>query len=331
VSAGLPPEVALLLAAEREAEGPPDLARARVQARLEATLGIAVGTAAVGTAAVTAATASGKAVAVTGKAAALGWQALAAHLLATKIVIAVAATGSVVGAGYLVTRAVGRHEARLHRAEAHGAVHGGFSGRRNAAGGGAADESGTTPETIAAAPFDPGDPVGAPGAAPAGAAPAVAAPSLAAATGTASSVASADVHEGGAAHGGGTAHAGEAARGGMAAHGNAANAGVAHAGDGAAEAWHKAAHHGGLGVERDLVARARQALLARDFAAADDALMRHARRFPDGQMAEERDSLRVRVAVARGDHDAARALAAEFARRHPGSLFWPAVRAAVSQ
>src|SRR5205823_3782290 len=53
-----------------------------------------------------------------------------------------------------------------------------------------------------------------------------------------------------------------------------------------------APHHGSLAVERELVATAREALLAHDFAAAEVALDRHARRFPVGQLAEERDSLR---------------------------------------
>jgi hypothetical protein len=43
---------------------------------------------------------------------------------------------------------------------------------------------------------------------------------------------------------------------------------------------------------------------------------------------EERHSLRVCV-TARGDSDRARALAADFARRHPGSLFLPSVQAAI--
>jgi hypothetical protein len=88
-------------------------------------------------------------------------------------------------------------------------------------------------------------------------------------------------------------------------------------------------HRSGLDAERELVAKAREALLAHDFPAAVAALDRHARRFPAGQLAEERDSLRVRVTAARGDSDRARALAADFARRHPGSLFLPSVQAAI--
>jgi hypothetical protein len=86
--------------------------------------------------------------------------------------------------------------------------------------------------------------------------------------------------------------------------------------------------HGSLKEERALLGRAQAALGDDDAAGAMAAVERHARRFPDGQLAEERDSLRVRALAAAGDRDEARRRAGEFARRYPRSLFLPSVRAA---
>jgi hypothetical protein len=89
-----------------------------------------------------------------------------------------------------------------------------------------------------------------------------------------------------------------------------------------------AARHGSLAEERALLAGARTALADGDGDTALAAVERHAREYPDGQLSEERDSLRVRALAASGDHERARAAADEFARLHPRSLFLPAVRAA---
>ena len=54
-------------------------------------------------------------------------------------------------------------------------------------------------------------------------------------------------------------------------------------------------------------------------------LHRHARRFAQGQLAEERDSLYVQALVAKRDFAQARERATRFRRQHPSSLFQPAV------
>jgi len=55
------------------------------------------------------------------------------------------------------------------------------------------------------------------------------------------------------------------------------------------------------------------------------ALRHHARMYPSGQLAEERDGLLVQSLVAKGDYAQARIQAARFARQHPHSLFAPAI------
>jgi hypothetical protein len=69
---------------------------------------------------------------------------------------------------------------------------------------------------------------------------------------------------------------------------------------------------------------------ASDAAGALRVLDDHAHRFPRGQLAEERDALRVPALWLAGDHAGARRHADDFARRHPGSLFLPSVQRAVS-
>ncbi|HEX6836980.1 MAG TPA: outer membrane protein assembly factor BamD [Polyangia bacterium] len=86
--------------------------------------------------------------------------------------------------------------------------------------------------------------------------------------------------------------------------------------------------HSDLAAERSLLTDARSALQSGDTARALTILTAHARRFPRGQLAEERDALEI-VALARaGDQPRARARAEEFVRRHPHSLFLPSVRQA---
>lgn len=82
-----------------------------------------------------------------------------------------------------------------------------------------------------------------------------------------------------------------------------------------------------LADERALLEKARTSLAGGDSDAALAAVNRHAKLFPSGLLAEERDALRVRAAAARGDD--VQALFDDFATRYPLSLFLPSVRAAV--
>ncbi|HEY2746700.1 MAG TPA: hypothetical protein VGL86_18855 [Polyangia bacterium] len=91
-----------------------------------------------------------------------------------------------------------------------------------------------------------------------------------------------------------------------------------------------AEHHSDLAAERALLIDARAAMQAADAPRALALLDDHARRFAGGQLAEERDALRVAALWLAGDHDGARRRADEFARRHPDSLFLPSVRRAVT-
>jgi hypothetical protein len=83
-----------------------------------------------------------------------------------------------------------------------------------------------------------------------------------------------------------------------------------------------------LAGERALLETARAALGRGDFARALTAAQRHERRWPRGQLAEEREALTVRALAASGQVDAARARAGAFRARFPRSIFLPAVDAA---
>ncbi|HEX4460371.1 MAG TPA: hypothetical protein VIA18_20480 [Polyangia bacterium] len=82
-----------------------------------------------------------------------------------------------------------------------------------------------------------------------------------------------------------------------------------------------------LADERALLEKARTALAGGDGDAALAAVNRHAKLFPSGLLAEERDALRVRAMAARGDD--VQAQLDDFQSRYPLSLFLPSVRAAV--
>jgi hypothetical protein len=82
-----------------------------------------------------------------------------------------------------------------------------------------------------------------------------------------------------------------------------------------------------LAAERALVDEASRSLAGGDAPGALAALGRHASRYPGGQLAEERDALRIRALAAAGRAAEARARAAHFARVHPRSIFQPAVDA----
>jgi len=94
---------------------------------------------------------------------------------------------------------------------------------------------------------------------------------------------------------------------------------------------HRAVYHADLAAERALLTDARAAMQAADGPRALAILDDHARRFAHGQLAEERDALRVSALWLAGDHLGARRHADEFAHRHPDSLFLPSVARAVAR
>ena len=83
----------------------------------------------------------------------------------------------------------------------------------------------------------------------------------------------------------------------------------------------------GLSAERALLDRARSSLALGDVKAATQSLHAHERRFPDGQLAEERESLAIRTLVASGHGAEARARGDLFKARFPTSMHRPAVDA----
>lgn len=83
-------------------------------------------------------------------------------------------------------------------------------------------------------------------------------------------------------------------------------------------------------AERALIDQARNALVRANPEAALRAVREHEQRFPRGALDEERDGLRVQALAAAGRGDEARARAAEFHRRHPGSLLGASVDRAVA-
>lgn len=74
-----------------------------------------------------------------------------------------------------------------------------------------------------------------------------------------------------------------------------------------------------LPAELRLIQRAQTALAAGDAAGAQSALRTHARTFPRGHLAEEREALGVQVLCASGRTEEARRAGAAFVARHPGS------------
>jgi outer membrane protein assembly factor BamD (BamD/ComL family) len=80
-----------------------------------------------------------------------------------------------------------------------------------------------------------------------------------------------------------------------------------------------------LAEQRWLLERARTALGRGDGAAALDSLEEHQRRYPEGQLTEEREVLEIEASLALGRSSEAKLRGAEFERRHPGSLLLPAV------
>ncbi len=84
-----------------------------------------------------------------------------------------------------------------------------------------------------------------------------------------------------------------------------------------------------LAAERALLDDARGALGSGDAARALGLLDEHARRFPKGQLGEEREALAIQALVALGRRDEARARAASFKAALPNSLFLPAIEGSV--
>jgi hypothetical protein len=85
-----------------------------------------------------------------------------------------------------------------------------------------------------------------------------------------------------------------------------------------------------LAEEQRLLDTARAAIARQAFGAALTALAEHEIRYPGGKLAEERELLYVQALAGAGDTEKARARAAAFAEKFPGSIFLPAVRAASS-
>jgi len=85
----------------------------------------------------------------------------------------------------------------------------------------------------------------------------------------------------------------------------------------------------GLAAERALLDVARSALARGEAAEALAAADRHAREYPDGALAEEREAIAIKALVALGRRDEARARLRELERKHPNSLVLRAVKSAV--
>lgn len=81
--------------------------------------------------------------------------------------------------------------------------------------------------------------------------------------------------------------------------------------------------------EFDLLARAQAAYTRHDFSRALGLVGEHARRFPSGHLAEEREALRVRSLLGSGRRDDAERAASAFARRFPRSVLLPRVAEAL--
>jgi hypothetical protein len=84
-----------------------------------------------------------------------------------------------------------------------------------------------------------------------------------------------------------------------------------------------------LADERSLIEQARSALVRGEARLAMDALSKHAVLFPNGRLAEERESLLVQALVNAGDFSSAYARAKHFSTTFPNSLLAPVVEAAV--
>ena len=78
-------------------------------------------------------------------------------------------------------------------------------------------------------------------------------------------------------------------------------------------------------AELELLQRAQAAYTRRDFSGALALVVEHARRFPKGHLAEEREALHVRLLASTGHAAEAKRAAADFAARFPRSVLLPRV------
>jgi hypothetical protein len=85
-----------------------------------------------------------------------------------------------------------------------------------------------------------------------------------------------------------------------------------------------------LAAERTLIDAGRSALGSGDAAKALALFDEHARRYPRGQLGEEREALSIQALVVLGRYDDARARAARFRQVNPHSLFLAAVEASLA-
>ena len=76
-------------------------------------------------------------------------------------------------------------------------------------------------------------------------------------------------------------------------------------------------------AELELLQRAHAAYTGRDFSNVLALIAEHARRFPKGRLAEQREALRVRSLAGAGRADEARRAAAAFAVQFPRSVLLP--------
>ncbi len=86
---------------------------------------------------------------------------------------------------------------------------------------------------------------------------------------------------------------------------------------------------GDLTAERELLSIARTAVARGQGDAALAALDRHARQFPRGRLAEERESLRIQALIAAGRKDEAKSKAKDFGKQFPGSLQKKAIETSI--
>jgi ferric-dicitrate binding protein FerR (iron transport regulator) len=83
--------------------------------------------------------------------------------------------------------------------------------------------------------------------------------------------------------------------------------------------------------ELQLLSRARQAVAAGDYRSAMHWMDTHARRYPRGQLVEEREALRVEALRGMGNAEAARRAAGEFRERFPKSVLSPQMSTSEAQ
>lgn len=87
---------------------------------------------------------------------------------------------------------------------------------------------------------------------------------------------------------------------------------------------------GALASEQMLLNPARGELARGDGNGALARLELHARRFPNGALAQERDAMTIRALVLTGNRDHARARASTFRAHYPDSLLWPMIQATLA-